>query len=311
MFIPQLDGDFATIGDFTSEEGGSSQPCNERVTPPSNSSIIRGLLDRDCALQVKTSKQYAKQFVYFDRVTALINEMLERHKLFAEWKGKRLAMWQFTILEKILTQNSRKILWMVDTVGNHGKTFLSNYMSILYDFQYLDGSINCRDLAMFLRPSTKGIVFDVCRSAMNLFDYATLEAMKNGVIVSGKYRGIARRLTGLPIVVFSNSHPKLDALSLDRWDIVVAGQGILSNIDSIPMVSPEERFPFVNLPPLPELLENFDLKEFLDTRLKDPYDACFTEIQNPTYTGFSQVAGQANPLPTDPNNAGTTSNFRK
>ena len=95
----------------------------------------------NCALQVKTSKQYAKQYVYFDRVTSQINELMERHHAFAEWRDRKLSMWQFRVLEKVLAQDSRKILWITDSVGNHGKTFLSNYLSILYNYQYFDGTI--------------------------------------------------------------------------------------------------------------------------------------------------------------------------
>ena len=65
-----------------------------------------------------------------------------------------------------------------------------------------------------------GVCFDVSRSDASHFSYQTLENVKNGRLVTGKYQGAVCLLPELPVVVFANFHPLEDKLSADRWDIV-------------------------------------------------------------------------------------------
>ena len=49
---------------------------------------------------------------------------------------------------------------------------------------------------------------DISRGTINIFDYSTLEVVKNGFVISGIYAGKVKRFSNAP-VVFSNSFPKL------------------------------------------------------------------------------------------------------
>ena len=162
-----------------------------------------------------------------------------------------------------MLQDSRKVLWVVDEEGNFGKSFLANFLNILYGFLLLDGTLPNRDVALFLDSDTKGIIFDISRDAHVLFNYATVEALKNGYISSGKYSGRACRFDPVKIVVFCNNFPDRTRLSRDRWDILALGEGELNDISKIPIVSPEQEFAFIPPPDVPDLTENFSLRNFL------------------------------------------------
>jgi len=165
---------------------------------------------------------------------------------------------------------------VVDPPGNHGKTFLARYLNVLYGFQYLDGTISTRDLGSLVLTDSKGFVFDVSRAAANSFDYSSVESLKNGILVSGKYRGSCKTFVSTRILVFSNDYPHQGMLSMDRWQIVRLGEGEYRDMAATPIVSPSVCYPFVVPPPLPDLSCNFDTRSYLVNRLRDEFDG---EIQ--------------------------------
>ena len=279
MHFHIIDGDFTIIGDFKVEEGGQSNDRKDEKVPASPSLIIKGLLDPNCVLQVKASREYAERSSYYDKITSSILELQEKKILFNQWKKRLLFEWQFDVMEKLFKQDPRKILWVTDSSGNRGKTFLCSYLSILYRFQYLDGQLNCRDLASLVDKTSNGVVFDVSRSSKASFDYGALESLKNGILISGKYRGHCKRFTTpMKIAVFSNSFPVIENLSRDRWDIV--------NLDNVPIngnepiVCPNNRYPFETLPAIPELNEDFDLRVFLEARVEGDRQNLFASQQS-------------------------------
>ena len=231
--------------------------------------VIRGLLNPDYSVQIKVTKDYADRNIYFDRVTNMLKTLMDQHKMFAKWQNKLLYPWQFEILDKVLTQEERKVLWIVDRQGNNGKTYLAFYLTILYNFQYLDGNVNGRDLGSILRISSAGIVFDVSRAALDSFDYAVVESLKNGALVSGKYRGAYKCFSPMKIIVFSNNFPNISLLSEDRWEIINLGEGDYTQLDKSAIVAPQNKYPFVEPIALPELNEKFNLREFLEGRVSD------------------------------------------
>ena len=67
-------------------------------------------------------------------------------ELYVEWLQKRLRVWQYAVLKRVLTPGDRVVTWVDDQRGNNGKTFLANYLSILYQFQLLDGQTSCVEI---------------------------------------------------------------------------------------------------------------------------------------------------------------------
>lgn len=228
---------------------------------------MQGLLDSKLRNQVLLSKEYAERHSYYDKVVATLKRNKYDIKLFNEWQNKKLKTWQFSVLQKLMTQHLRKVLWVVDINGNTGKTFLCNFMSILYGFLYFDGMLCTRDLPLLIDESLKGIMIDVSRAAIGKFDYASLEGMKNGVFVTGKYRGCCKRIPQSPVGVFANNFPDFSQLSDDRWEIVVLGEGEFSNVETVGDISPQSSYPFLEPKPFPNFDEEFDLRSYLENHV--------------------------------------------
>ena len=249
-------GNFATLGDWTKEQSGSNK---NSVIPVSM--MLRGLLDQDLNLQMKTTKEYAEKHSYYNMMVTTMQELHYQHELFAEYKEKKLFPWQFKCLQDAMKQNDRHILWITDRQGNLGKTFLSEYLSIIYGFQVLGGVTSEKDLVFQIDKSCCGFCFDVCRDDASNSNYGALEAIKNGRLTTGKYFGKTIRFRRRPVIVFANDYPLQQKLSADRWIIVTLGEGEYSNVDSVASVSPLIHFPAKPPKPLPNLDDDFNVKE--------------------------------------------------
>ena len=255
------EGRFDAIGSFDAEKSGCTATQNKVLTPPL---IIRGLLCKKTSLQVKLSKAYADKSQYYDRMSQTISALKERHENFHEWKGKFLYRWQHQVLQLVLEQNDREILWICDREGNKGKTFLAHYLFHLYNYQLFDGILSTRDTGILLDKDANGVCFDVTRSAAEQFSYHTLESLKNGHLITGKFHGRTVTFRNMRIVVFANEFPSLTALSRDRWRVEELGAGDFRSLDTLAIVNPAAQFPFVEPPPMPDLSEDFDTRDFVE-----------------------------------------------
>jgi len=116
----------------------------------------------------------------------------------------------------------RKIIFVVDTVGNTGKTwFAKKYYSLATDrVQQL--SVGKRDDIAFAVDEHKSIFFfDLPRSSAEFLQYTVLEQLKNGSVMSNKYQSRNKVLVNTPhVVVFMNEYPDMTKLSADRYEII-------------------------------------------------------------------------------------------
>ena len=285
-------GNFDLIGDFSREQGTSGGIKR----PASVSLVLRGLLNPKTAPQVRVSKEYADRHLFFDKAYSYVASLTSAHSLFQEWRHKKLYIWQYKVLKMLHEQGDRRVLWVVDLDGNHGKSFLASYLSINYGFHLFDGLLNTRDIGSLLDFQPKGFCFDIARASVGNFDYGCLESIKNGYLVSGKYRGTVKRFAIKPVVVFANNFPALRNLSEDRWNIQIIGQGMLSDLSSSAIVSPADEFPFVEPPSPPDLRENFNLRDYLDSNLEEtdpPTQSSFEQPEQTSRMNISQVAGNS------------------
>lgn len=99
-----------------------------------------------------------------------------------------------------------------------------------------------------MRSDASGFVIDVSRDSRGGFQYEVLEALKNGILLSGKYRGISITMDPPKVMVLSTHEPSYDLLSKDRWDVM-----ILHKENMNPIARPSHQFPLVPPPPFPEL----------------------------------------------------------
>ena len=133
----------------------------------------------------------------------------------------KLRFWQEDVLKKLDAQGDRKILFVVDRKGNMGKTWLAKYLIAVRNAFYTNCTVY-HDVT-FAYNGEGVVVFDMPRS-LEMINYGTIEAIKNGVMFSKKYESNAKLFKVPKVVVFMNAEPDLSKLSKDGWQIEINRQ---------------------------------------------------------------------------------------
>jgi len=108
----------------------------------------------------------------------------------------------------------RKIYWVYDGVGNHGKTYLATYLVDQKNAYYTNGG-----KAVDLTYGYDGqpiVIFDYVRDSAEYVNYGVIEQLKNGILFSPKYESGLKRFNTPHVFVFSNFRPAADKFSVDR-----------------------------------------------------------------------------------------------
>lgn len=133
-----------------------------------------------------------------------------------------LRPWQLSLDEMIDEEpDDRKINFVVDNAGNNGKSWLTrSWFSNRTDIQML--SVGKRDDLMYaIDPSKRVFVFDIPRQQMEYFQYAVVEAIKNQMIMSNKYKSEVKIISHKThVIVFSNESPDMNAMTGDRYNLI-------------------------------------------------------------------------------------------
>lgn len=135
--------------------------------------------------------------------------------------------WQQVVIDYVnSTPQPREIMWIWESRGNTGKSWLAKYLFLTYQAILAGG---CRkdvfhQVVTWMEKNEADpalILIDVPRDRMKYFQYSTLEALKDGLGASGKYESCCFWMLEPPhVIVFSNSPPDEEAMSQDRWKIV-------------------------------------------------------------------------------------------
>jgi len=136
----------------------------------------------------------------------------------------KLYPWQ-QAAEKILINqdyNDRTIHWWYETTGNVGKSQFSRYMVVKHKALYC-GSGKYADIINLVfntnMDECNALIFDIPRAQRNNVSYAAMEAIKNGIICNTKYETGVKIFNPPNIIVFSNSPPQMEEMSLDKWSV--------------------------------------------------------------------------------------------
>jgi len=137
-----------------------------------------------------------------------------------------LKDWQQEIVDIISEKpDDRTIHWIYDKHGNHGKSFLCKYINRKFEGVYL-GMGKPADVIFALaagikefKKEPKIILIDIPRSEGASVDFGLLEQLKGGFVFSGKYESGAIDFNPPHVIVFSNFYPKVERLTIDRWQI--------------------------------------------------------------------------------------------
>lgn len=214
----------------------------------STENILAGILSGQ-GQSVKNSGSYLSRKRAIDERVMELRELQVRNANFSRLCDSKLYKWQLDIIQSLKNQGDRRILWVVDVEGGHGKSFLAKLLMYCYGYDLFDGVTKASDISFLISPVPIGFVFDVTRDDSSKFSYSTLEMVKNGFVMSGKYAGIKRMFSPVPVIVFANFHPDKSKLSADRWDI--------QDIQNAAMDTPKETLPTPLHPPekVPELIQ--------------------------------------------------------
>lgn len=139
-----------------------------------------------------------------------------------------LKPWMNTIIKAVsLKPDLRTINWLYDKKGGKGKTNFCRYMMINHNAIVLTGGAskdianlvkNVMDAGNKLRHRTV-FYFDIPRCTEGSISYKALEEVKNGLITNVKYESGTFLFNHPHVWVFSNSMPKTEKMSLNRWKI--------------------------------------------------------------------------------------------
>jgi len=137
------------------------------------------------------------------------------HELY-EWQSDLKATLE-------LPADDRKIIFVVDKPGNHGKTwFAKQYVKMHSDAQYMEPGKKA-DMAYALKSHIRVLFLNVTRSvASDQMDYlySFIESVKDGMVFSPKYESHTKYLGKVHVVVMMNQEPNMILLSSDRYVMI-------------------------------------------------------------------------------------------
>ena len=138
-----------------------------------------------------------------------------------QYENATLKKWQDVVMKLIEMQGDREILFVIDEIGNQGKTWLTQYITLTKEGQCFD-STNKKDVAYALNPEKKIFIFDMTRATEPKMSLQILESIKNGIVFSGKHESGTKIVAGAKEVVMANSFTEMHEaqLSCDRFMIL-------------------------------------------------------------------------------------------
>ena len=149
-----------------------------------------------------------------------------------ELEGHELYPWQVGLLDHLTndTPCDREIIFVVDTVGDTGKSwFCRKMLTQQREHTQLMLPAAMSAMAFALEETTTLLLVDCPRQRQDCFQYDFLEHVKNGLVMSSKYESRMKQLGKCHVVVFMNHTPDKDKLSLDRLRIINVDNALKTN----------------------------------------------------------------------------------
>nr|WET17292.1 replication associated protein [Banana bunchy top alphasatellite 3]WET17295.1 replication associated protein [Banana bunchy top alphasatellite 3]WET17296.1 replication associated protein [Banana bunchy top alphasatellite 3] len=132
--------------------------------------------------------------------------------------------WQIQLTEAIEEEpDDRSIIWVYGPNGNEGKSTYAKSL-IKHDWFYTRGGKKENILFSYVdEGSTKHVVFDIPRCHQEYLNYDVIEALKDRVIESTKYKPIKIiELNRVHVIVMANFMPEYCKISEDRIKLIFA-----------------------------------------------------------------------------------------
>lgn len=167
---------------------------------------------------------YARAHVAAERMMAEARQERILQELQEDAKGMVPREWQQKVIDRLNDQTRRQILWVWETTGEVGKTWLTDYLDAAYcgKIYVTDGCGKHVDMR-YMYNNEEFVVMDLARKSEDIVPYRLLEQFKNGRVYSTKYKPERKGNRRCKVLVLANFLPKVAVLSMDRWDIIRIG----------------------------------------------------------------------------------------
>lgn len=128
--------------------------------------------------------------------------------------------WQKEIWDLCLTvPDDRTIHWYWEPDGCCGKTALVKMLCLKQGGFLFGGSEKDIASRCLLTGAPRLCLMNLCRTSEGRISFSAIEALKDGLIQSGKYEGGQMVFNSPHVIIFANYAPDMEALSVDRWNI--------------------------------------------------------------------------------------------
>lgn len=158
----------------------------------------------------------------YAKYTRFCLEYIQDHYPAKELPKHPLREWQQRLNEDLnRVPDDRTITFLVDLMGNSGKTWFAHYYASLHDNVQVMLPARKMDMAYALDSTIRVLFVDAPRSKQGEYiQYDFLEDVKNGYVFSTKYESRLKTLGKVHVVVSMNEMPDLTKLSSDRYNII-------------------------------------------------------------------------------------------
>lgn len=150
----------------------------------------------------------------------------EYKRIMVKPKPKKLRDWQEETIKILSKQDDRKVMWIVDKKGNNGKTLLCKELA-LHHRAAVFGNAKTKDIARAY-DGQDIVAVNLTRTQTKRVNYEAFEALKDGLMFSGKYEPETKVFDSPRVIVMSNDKPNFWAMSRDRWDVYYLDNGLLT-----------------------------------------------------------------------------------
>lgn len=149
----------------------------------------------------------------------------------------QLYPWQQSLMNLLAGEpDDRDIFWIWESTGRTGKTTFLKWLMRFHEAIPLEGKKN-DILHCAAEHESELYVYDMERSLEQFVSYASIEKIKNGSYMSGKYEGAVVDRNPPHLVIFANFPPEMSKLSLDRWQVYE-----IESLELVPWVQMEPLF---------------------------------------------------------------------
>lgn len=172
---------------------------------------------------IRAGKNELELFEISDAMFRYPRSVLRYKKLIQESNRPKLTLelrpWQQNLMDILMQDpNPRTIHWYWDPIGATGKTTFSRFLVRNHDAFYTNGGKHSDIACAYDNQSI--VVFDFTRSQADRVPYSIMEALKNGMLFSGKYESFTKVFSIPHVVAFANFEPDREQLSKDRWNVI-------------------------------------------------------------------------------------------